>query len=132
MLMAAEKDERVVLEIKRLKEILTENNVKPKKIKALDTVIQNTAWMKVKLDDAREKIGGSSVAIPYDNGGGQTGIRENPLFKGYESLWKSYMGGMERILACLPQEPAQIEEIQAEKPKTILEIVQNKHRKEAQ
>ena len=129
--MAAGKDERVSAEVKRLKELLTENNVSKARIKALDTVIQNTAFMKVKLDDAMDKIGNSSVAIPYDNGGGQTGIRENPLFKGYESLWKSYMSGMDRIIGCLPPEIA-VEAETAEKPKTILEIVQNRHRKEAQ
>lgn len=127
-----EMDRRVSEEKKRLKGILVENNVSDRRIKALETVIQNTAFMKVKLDDAREKIGNSSVVIPYDNGGGQKGIRENPIFKGYESLWKSYLTGLERILACLPAEVAQVEEQVVEKPKTILEIVQNRHRKEAQ
>lgn len=127
-----EMDRRVLEEKRRLKGLLVENNVSDRRIKALETIIQNTAFMKVKLDDAREKIGTSSVVIPYDNGGGQKGIRENPIFKGYESLWKSYLTGMERIIACLPAEVAQIEAAEAEKPKTILEIVQNRHRKEAQ
>ena len=32
---------------------------------------ENVLWMEVKLADARAAIGKSSVAIPYDNGGGQ-------------------------------------------------------------
>lgn len=124
-------DQRVIDEIKRIKSLLADFNVNEKRIQALDTVIENTAWMKIKLDDTREKINTSSVVIPYDNGGGQKGLRENPLFKGYESLWKSYMGGMEKILSCLPPEKI-IEEVeQVERPKTVLELIQNKHKKEA-
>lgn len=124
-------DQRVFDEIKRIKSLLADFNVNEKRIQALDTVIENTAWMKIKLDDTREKISTSSVVIPYDNGGGQKGLRENPLFKGYESLWKSYMGGMERILSCLPPETAKAEAEIVEKPKTVLEMVRDKHRKQA-
>lgn len=115
----------------RIIDIMTKSGVSDKRIKMLEPVILNTAWMKAKLDDAREVIKNSNVVIPYDNGGGQTGIRENPIFKGYESLWKAYMNGMERILACLPQEIARVEAEEAAKPKTMLELVRSKHSKEA-
>lgn len=115
----------------RLIEIMKQSGVSDKRIKMLEPVILNTSWMKAKLDDAREAIKNSNVAIPYDNGGGQTGIRENPLFKGYESLWKSYMNGMDRIVSCLPQDVARIEVEEATKPKTMLELVRSKHAKEA-
>lgn len=115
----------------RIIDIMTKSGVSDKRIKMLEPVILNTAWMKAKLDDAREVIKNSNVVIPYDNGGGQTGIRENPVFKGYESLWKAYMNGMERILACLPQEIARVEAEEATKPKTMLELVRSKHSKEA-
>lgn len=118
-------------EINRIKDILIGCNVKEKRIKILEPIIENTAWMKIKLDDAREAVKTSNVVIPYDNGGGQTGLRENPLFKGYESLWKSYMAGMSRILECLPSEQVNIEVEKIETPKTVLELVRNKHRKEA-
>lgn len=86
-------------------------------------VIENVEWMQAKLDDTRNKIAGTSVAIPYDNGGGQTGIRENPLFKGYESLWKSYISGVQLILSVLPKD-AQVP--QADAPKTVLQLVRAK------
>lgn len=124
-------DPRVFAEIKSIKQTLESYNVSSKRIKALDSIIENTAWMKIKLDDAREAVKTSNVVIPYDNGGGQTGLRENPLFKGYESLWKSYMTGMSRILECLPSEQVNIEVEKIETPKTVLELVRNKHRKEA-
>jgi len=112
-------------EVKRLMQILEDAEVSENRREALKPIVENVAWMKEKLDDAREKIAESSVAIPYDNGGGQTGIRENPLYKGYESLWKSYMAGMDRILSTLPDEEIKKEEL--EKPKTMLELVREKH-----
>ena len=117
-------------ENERIVDLLIQNNIDEHRIKMLSSVIENVSWMKVKLDKTREAIKTSSVVIPYDNGGGQKGIRENPLFKGYESLWKSYISGMEKILAVLPSEAQAIKE-EVEKPKTMLELVRNKHKQEA-
>lgn len=69
-------------------------------------IIENVCWMKVKLDDAREDIGEDGLIVPYDNGGGQSGVRENPAFKAYEALWKSYSAGMATILDLLPEATA--------------------------
>ena len=114
----------------RIIELLNEVGISAKKMKLLEPIVLNTAWMKVKLDDAREAIKNSNIVISYDNGGGQKGIRENPLFKGYESLWRSYMAGMAKLLESLPQE--QIEQTaEIEKPVTMLELVRNKHREKA-
>ena len=114
----------------RITDLLSEVGISDKRMKLLEPIILNTAWMKAKLDDAREAIKNSNIVISYDNGGGQNGIRENPLFKGYESLWRSYMAGMGKILDILPQD--QIEQaIEVEKPATMLELVRDKHRKKA-
>ena len=118
-------------EVERLTTLLEEYGVSDKRIEALSTIIENTAWMKVKLDDAREAVKTSNVVIPYDNGGGQKGLRENPIFKGYESLWKSYMSGMCKIMECLPIEQVQVEAEKIETPKTMLELVRDRHRKQA-
>lgn len=125
------KDARVKDEIKRLTSILNDAGISKRRIDALESVIENTAWMKIKLDDARDAVQTSNVVIPYDNGGGQKGLRENPIFKGYESLWKSYMAGMGRLLECLPAEQATIESETANAPKTMLELVREKHKKQA-
>lgn len=68
------------------------------KIKILKPVIENTAWMCVKLEDAAEAIAEEAIVIPYDNGGDQKGVRQNPYFQGYEALWKAYMTGMSQIM----------------------------------
>lgn len=117
-------------EQKRIQTLLNDVGISDKRQKLLDPIILNTAWMKAKLDDAREAIKTSNIVISYDNGGGQKGIRENPLFKGYESLWRSYMAGMSKILDSLPQEVIE-QSVAIEQPKTMLELVRNKHKKDA-
>ena len=116
-------------EADRLRALLLNCGVNEKYIDILNTTIENTAWMKVKLDDARDQIKKTSVAIPYDNGGGQKGIRENPLFKGYENLFKSYLSGIRQILDVLPKQAEPIKNDEINKQKTALEIVREKHKK---
>lgn len=123
--------ERAEEEYNRIVDVLKEADVSKKRITLLEPVILNTSWMKAKLDDAREAIKHSNIVISYDNGGGQKGIRENPLFKGYESLWKSYMQGMSKIIESMPPEASAIRAEELEKPKTMLELVRNRHAKEA-
>ena len=118
-------------EKQRLTSLLFSCRLESDRVDLLAAIIDNTAWMKAKLDEAREQIRNTSVAIPYDNGGGQTGIRENPLFKGYEALWKSYMSGMNVIFAALPQTVVEKEAEQIETPKTVLQLVRAKHGKSA-
>lgn len=115
----------------RIIDLLNEVGISERRMKLLEPIILNTSWMKAKLDDAREAIKNSNIVIAYDNGGGQKGIRENPLFKGYENLWRSYMAGMSKIIDCFPDEVATIESESVDRPKTVLELVRNRHGKEA-
>ena len=129
--MSATLEQRATQEVERLKALLFDCGVLPEIVDLLETTIENTAYMKVKLEETREAIKTSKVCIPYDNGGGQTGLRENPLFKGYESLFKSYMSGMRQILDVLPKMAQNVKKEELETPKTMLELVRSKHRKEA-
>lgn len=117
---------RATEEAERLRGLLFSCGQNKERVEALEPIISNTAWMKAKLDDARDAIKSSNVAIPYDNGGGQKGIRENPLFKGYESLWKSYLAGMAKILEALPS--SVVEEEKEQQSQSVLQLVRSKHR----
>jgi hypothetical protein len=114
-------------ERRRLTKVLKDAGTSDARLDVLLPVIDHTAWIKVKLDDVREKIKASSVVIPYDNGGGQKGLRENPAFKGYEALWKTYISGMDRILAELPKEVIEKEAEKIEEPRTVLQMVRARH-----
>lgn len=128
--MPDEMQERVDKEKRRLTRMLRKGNTDPEMVKALRPIIDNTAWMHVKLEDARAAIRNTQVAIPYDNGGGQKGIRENPAFHGYESLWKSYMLGMGRLLDSIPPKTAENEKkkLADEAPGTVLDLVMARRR----
>jgi len=121
-------EEKTIAEIEKITQLLIDFGVSEKRISLLEPVIENTAFMKAKLDDSKELVMNSSIAIAYDNGGGQKGIRENPIFKAYESLWKSYMSGIDRIFNVLPDEESRAAVVQELKPQTMLEIVRNKRR----
>lgn len=88
----------------RLIEILQKAEVSEHKIKALEVVINHCAFMRVKLDEAMENLMDQGMSIPYNHGGGQSGTRENPEFKGYENLLKIYKAYLDRILMELPEE----------------------------
>lgn len=123
-------DKRFNDEFKRINKILKDAGVKDKKIALLKPVIENTAWMKVKLDDARTAVKNSQIVVAYDNGGGQKGLRENPIFKGYESLWKAYMQGMQRIIDCIPDELSELKKAESEKPISMLDVVRARKKAE--
>lgn len=107
----------------RLKKLLKEAGTEDWKIKMLLPVIENAAWMSARLEDSILEIGESGLVDYYDNGGGQTGVRQNPLFQGYEALWKSYMTGMSQIMAAAgSKKDAKSEKL---KPKSVIELVRS-------
>ena len=122
-------EKRAAQERERITRILKEADVSERRISALKPVIENVSWMRAKLDDSRQLIKHSNIVVPYDNGGGQKGIRENPAFKGYEALWKAYMQGMNRILDTLPPEEIQEAAVPDIRPQTVLDTIRNKHNK---
>lgn len=91
-------------EHKRLMALLDRADVPQQQRDALAPVIDNLAWQRVKLDETREEMKDASVICEYNNGGGQTGTRENPIFKGYVNLWRAYMLGLEKLTSCLPKD----------------------------
>ena len=122
-----ELDTRKRKEVNRLKKLIKALGVDEDRIKLLLPTIENVAWMCVKLEEASDAIAPSDVAIPYDNGGGQKGIRQNPHFQGYESLWKSYILGMTQIMGTVgAQKDAKSEKL---RPTSVIQLVRS--RKEA-
>ena len=113
----------------RITAILNDAGISERRMQTLMPIIENVSWMRAKLDDSRQLIKNSNIVVPYDNGGGQKGIRENPAFKGYESLWKAYMQGMNRILDTLPPEEIQAATDTEIRPQTVLDTIRNKHNK---
>ena len=120
---------RALEEKNRITAILNDAGISERRMQTLAPIIENVSWMRAKLDDSRSLIKNSNIVVPYDNGGGQKGIRENPAFKGYEALWKAYMQGMNRILDTLPPEAIQEATETEIKPATVLDTIRGKHNK---
>ena len=121
-------DELVKKEQRKISREIKKANISEHKMKVIDPVITNVAFMKVKLDEARDQVKHETITVEYDNGGGQKGIRENPVFKRYEAFFKTYMLAMGRIIDALPDENkgAWSKQVEGAKPQTALEIVMKK------
>ena len=120
-------DERQTKEIRRLTRLVKKAN--PDAAGILKDTITNCAWLKCRLEDAVEAIADSPITVEYDNGGGQTGVRENPCYKAYEGIWQAYNRGVKIILDTLPKAAAKKEKAQTEAsaPKNVLELVRSKY-----
>ena len=112
-------------EQRRLTKLLRDTGTPPERIKLLAEIVQNVAFMYAKLEEAREEIVDEKITVTYDNGGGQTGIRENPMFKAYEALWKTYMVGMTRIMDEMPKKAEAAVDKKGE-PLTVLDMIKAK------
>ena len=64
---------KVNKEHKRLEALLDRAEVPQQQKDVLAPVIDNMAWQRVKLDEAREQMQDASIVCHYDNGGGQEG-----------------------------------------------------------
>lgn len=58
---------------------------------------EELVYIEDKLENAKQIIGNTGVAITYNNGGGQTGIRENPALIAYQKLLRTYNASQERL-----------------------------------
>lgn len=58
---------------------------------------ESVLFMRQKLEETRELLEDQSIVIPYDNGGGQCGIRENPHFLAYERLLAAYNKALKQL-----------------------------------
>ena len=124
-------EKRCAAERRKLARFLSKNGLNEEKIKSLDPVILNVSWMKSKLDDARTAIGEDGITVEYDNGGGQTGVRENPAFRAYEALWKTYLSGLDALLKLLPEGAAEDPALSEVKPTSALALLQGRRKRDA-
>lgn len=91
-------------EIKRLQGLLDRAEVPKQKQAAIEAVIDNIAWLRLKLDETRAEMMDESIISEYDNGGSQKGTHANPIFKCYTDLWKAYTAGLKVYLEYLPKD----------------------------
>lgn len=58
---------------------------------------ESVVFMAEKLEESRKVLKDEPIVIPYDNGGGQSGIRENPHFTAFEKLLTTYNKSLRQL-----------------------------------
>lgn len=58
---------------------------------------ESVVFMATKLEESRKAMANEPIIIPYDNGGGQSGIRENPHYTAYEKLVTTYTKSLRQL-----------------------------------
>lgn len=88
-------------ELKKLQR-LTKDVIPDDRRNAIMPLMSNIAFLKVKLDQARNELMGESIFTEYDNGGGQSGVREHPGFSAYNKLFTTLSRGIKQITDMMP------------------------------
>ena len=58
---------------------------------------ESVVFMAEKLEESRKTMENEPLVIPYDNGGGQMGIRENPHYSAFEKLMNTYIRSLDQL-----------------------------------
>ena len=88
-------------ELKKLQR-LTKDVIPDDRRNAIMPLMSNIAFLKVKLDQARNELMGESIFTEYDNGGGQSGVREHPGISAYNKLFTTFSRGIKQITDMMP------------------------------
>ena len=57
------------------------------------------------------RIKSENLIVEYDNGGGQTGVRENPFYPAYEKLLASYVKTLQAVKAMGGEENEEVKHL---------------------
>ena len=90
-------ESRYQSELKKLQRL-----TKDEKRSSVLPLMSNIAFLKVKLDEARRELMYESIFIEYDNGGGQSGLREHPGFSAYNKLFTTFSRGIKQLTDMMP------------------------------
>lgn len=111
---------RVSKERKRLESLMKRAGMPAQAMEIHGPTLDNLAWLKEKLTDARAEIGSADFVVEYNNGK-QWFTHKNPALDAYEGLWKAYLSGFAVISDALPEGEAAPDPKLS--PENVLELV---------
>lgn len=79
-----------------------------KKTENIDVLIEQLNLMAKRLIEEGKKIPGEPLVVAYDNGGGQSGLRENPFYPAYEKLLSSFVKTFAAVQASKEASPKEV------------------------
>lgn len=94
------KEERISKELERISQPFLEVDANQKIIVA--PLLQNSAFMKVTLEDLQEIINREGVTETYQNGANQRGVKQSATLQSYNSLIKNYASVTKTLSQLLP------------------------------
>ena len=94
------KDTNISAEVKRLEKIF--ENIQQDKRALCMNLIQNAAFMAVKLHELQDMIDKDGMVERYDNGGGQSGNKIGSAVQIYQKMLPSYNQVIKTLAGMLP------------------------------
>ena len=94
------KDTEISKELKKLQKIF--ENIQPDKKALCESLIQNAAYMAVKLRELQDLIDQDGLVEEYDNGGGQSGRKIGSAVQIYQKMLPSYNQVIKTLAGMLP------------------------------
>lgn len=81
-------------------------SVDPRIRPQVKTLYRQVKLLEAKLKESAAAVKDEAIVIPYDNGGGQTGIRENPIFPAYVKVLAAYEKALSELREYIGEEKA--------------------------
>ena len=94
------KEEEIKKEKKRLRRIFKE--IDANKLAFVTHQIDNLAWLNVSTKELKEKVDNDGTTVEYNNGGGQSGVRDNPDVKTLIAYQKNITAMTKQLLDLVP------------------------------
>jgi hypothetical protein len=90
----------ILAELKKLQKIF--ENISPDKRSLCESLMQNAAYMAVKLKELQNLIDEDGMIEDYDNGGGQSGRKIGSAVQIYQKMLPSYNQVIKTLASMLP------------------------------
>ena len=94
------KNDAISVELKKLQKIF--ENISPDKRSLCESLMQNAAFMAVKLKELQNLIDEDGMIQDYDNGGGQSGRKIGSAVQIYQKMLPSYNQVIKTLASMLP------------------------------
>lgn len=117
-----ENDNRIIQE--RLKLVKQFNKIEKKKLKIVEKLIDNAAFMAVLLEDIRQKINENGYMVEYKNGDNQYGLKKSPEIEIFNQTISNYSKTIKQLTDLLPVE-VKLEQKDNEEKK-LIEFIKGK------
>lgn len=100
------------------------NKIEKKRLKVVEKLIDNAAFMAVLLEDIQQKINENGYMVEYKNGENQYGTKKSPEIEIYNQTISNYSKTIKQLTDLLPDE-VKLEQKDSEKDK-LIEFIKGK------